>query len=117
MSNVKGGQTASGSQDLTGGVPLSVSFVVTEYIIEILSAHISSDVGITEQVQITRTSVVGAAYVFPLDTDNFNGEKKYNYLPGKGKVFAMKGDTITLSCTAANTTGEVVGQILYREDI
>lgn len=118
MANKKPIQTASGEQLLTGGTPLSVSYTVEEENIEILSAHVKPDVSITEICTVTRVSVVGAAYAFVLDTETFNSEQTaYNYLPGEGKVFAKRGDVITLACTAANNTGTAVGQILYREDI
>ena len=110
-------QTKNGSQLLTGGTPLSVSFTVAEENIEILSAYVKAEANITETVTLTRTSVAGSTFIFILNSDSLSAAQTSSYEPGAQKVFAKRGDTITLACTAANVTSTVHGEILYREDI
>lgn len=70
----------------------------------IRSIYIKSSANITETITITRLSRNGSAYDIILDTKTLTAESSYIFHP-EWPVVLIKGDSIKIQCTNANTTG------------
>jgi hypothetical protein len=74
------------------------------------AVYIKASVNITETITITRVSRNGSSYNVLLDTKTLNSESNYIFHP-EWDLRLLKGDSILVQCTNANTTGTVYGTI------
>lgn len=94
------------TQALTGGA-------LTETVVygengTIKAIYINFSTNITETVTITRLSRLGTNYNILLDTKTLNSESSYIFHPD-WDVVLIKGDSIKIQVTNANTTGTAYG--------
>ncbi len=93
-----------GSQSLTSAALLLTKSYQTAT--KIRAIYIKASVNITETITITLVSPNGANYDIPLDTKTLNGESSYTFHP-LWDAYVLKGGSIKVQCTNANTTGTV----------
>jgi hypothetical protein len=77
----------------------------------LLGVFLHSSVNITETVTVTRVSADGSTYDVVLNTSNLTSASNYVYVP-TFPVPIQRGDSIKVTCTAANTTGVVYATVI-----
>lgn len=77
-----------------------------ENIVNIKAIYLKASVAITETVTITLVSPDSTNYDIILDTKTLNAESSYIFHPS-WDVVILKGSSIKVQCTNANTTGTV----------
>lgn len=119
--------TYSGSQLLTGGTALTLvtNVAATGRVVSGFTSavaerrkldHVTLEASeaITETVTLTLNSRKGSTYDIPLDASSMAAETMYQYVP-LSPVYLGPGDNLTLTCTAAGTTGTVYAAIVCEE--
>ena len=102
-----------GSQDLTGGVPLSLQTVFTGgFVLEQILLKASE--AITETVTVTYISSDGTEYNTVLQITELSADTDFVFRP-TGVCVVQAGDQIKIQCTAGNTTGIAYATILGQD--